>query len=107
MDAVVRALWVPINMTNIKVSTHSMQAWKSQLVLKQVNNSCVVRVRVDISEVAGTDPDPQHEDQDVPVVYEVPAECRAKSGNALVDVHKYTRRVINFGVSYDDRPGGA
>jgi hypothetical protein len=58
VDAVGQALRVPVDVANVKVPAHSMQAREKQLMFKQMNYSGVVSVGVDISKVLGSSPHP-------------------------------------------------
>jgi hypothetical protein len=107
VDAVGRALRVPVNVANVKVPAHSVQAREKQLIFKQMNYGGVVSVRVDVSKVLGSSPHPQGEDQDVPVIYNFAAKCRSQSSNTLIDVSQYPGGRINVRVSHYDQPRGA
>jgi hypothetical protein len=58
VDAVGRALRVPVDVANVKIPAHSVQAREKQLMFEQVNYGGVVSVRVDISKVPGSSPHP-------------------------------------------------
>jgi hypothetical protein len=58
VNAVGRALRVPVDVANVKIPAHSVQAREKQLMFEQVNYGGVVSVRVDISKVPGSSPHP-------------------------------------------------
>ena len=50
MDAVFRASWVPVNVTDVEVPTHYVEVRENQLLFKQVNDRCMIGIRVDVSQ---------------------------------------------------------
>jgi hypothetical protein len=58
VDAVGWAVGVPINVANVKIPAHSVQAREKQLMFEQMNYGGVVSVRVDVSKVPGSSPHP-------------------------------------------------
>jgi hypothetical protein len=67
----------------------------------------VINVRIDVGKEAGTATHSQREQDDVPMIDQVPAISRAKAGNVHIEVHEHARRGIEPRGLRDGAPVGA
>jgi hypothetical protein len=73
----------------------------------QESDHCVIHVRIDVDEEASTATQSQREQDDIPVIDQIPAISRVKAGDSHIEVHKHAWGGVKPRGPRDRAPVGA